>query len=109
MGHATAKLLAVLLADRPLVMELADVEPTINGVTLGPDRAVYYTDQKGGHVYRVTPDGTKTQVTRSPIEDANGLAFGPDRNLYVLTFAKAKVTASSWPAPGRRRAPPSPR
>jgi glucose/arabinose dehydrogenase len=86
------KLLAVLLAEHPLVIELADVEPTINGVTLGPDRAVYYTDQKGGHVYRVTADGTKTQVTRGPIEDANGLAFGPDRNLYVLTFAKAKVT-----------------
>jgi glucose/arabinose dehydrogenase len=86
------KLLAVTLSERPLVMELADVEPTINGVTLGPDDAVYYTDQKGGHVYRVTAQGQKTQVTTSPLEDLNGLAFGPDGQLYVLTFAKAKIT-----------------
>jgi glucose/arabinose dehydrogenase len=86
------KLLAVYLADRPEVVEIADVEPTINGVTLGPDDAVYYTDQKGGHVYRVTGDGKKSQVTGQPLEDLNGLAFGPDKNLYVLTYGKAIVT-----------------
>jgi glucose/arabinose dehydrogenase len=86
------KLLAVYLATHPLVTELADVEPTINGVTLGPDGAVYYTDTKGGHVYRVTAAGAKTQVTTSPIEDANGIAFGPDGNVYVLSYGKAKIT-----------------
>ncbi len=86
------KLLAVYLADKPEVVEIADVEPTINGVTLGPDDAVYYTDQKGGHVYRVTGDGKKNQVTGQPLEDLNGLVFGPDKNLYVLTYGKAIVT-----------------
>jgi glucose/arabinose dehydrogenase len=86
------KLLAVTLSTHPLIEELADVEPTINGVTLGPDDAVYYTDQKSGEVYRVTSAGAKSKVTTSPVEDANGLAFGPDKRLYVLTYAKAKVT-----------------
>src|SRR4051794_14800166 len=39
------KLLAIPLADSPEVRELADVEPAINGLTLGEDGAVYYTDQ----------------------------------------------------------------
>ncbi len=86
------KLLAIYLAAKPDVAEIADVEPTINGVTLGEDGAVYYTDQKGAHVYRVAADGSKTQVTKTPVEDLNGIAFGPDGNLYVLTYAKAKVT-----------------
>ena len=42
------KLLAITLTEPPVVKELADVEPTINGVTLGEDGAVYYTDQGGG-------------------------------------------------------------
>ena len=86
------KLLAVYLSAHPQVAEIADVEPTINGVTLGEDGAVYYTDQATAHVYRVTPEGTKTRVTKSPVEDLNGIAFGPDKDLYVLTYAKAKVT-----------------
>jgi glucose/arabinose dehydrogenase len=86
------KLLAIPLADAPEVRELADVEPKINGLTLGGDDAVYYTDQGGGHVYRVTAAGEKSRVTRTPLEDPNGLAFGPDGALYVLTYAKARVT-----------------
>lgn len=86
------KLLAVFLSEYPQVLELADAEPAINGVTLGKDGAVYYTDQKGGHVYRVTFEGAKTRVTAAPIEDPNGLAFGPDGKLYVLSYAAAKIT-----------------
>ncbi len=86
------KLLAVMLYDPPVVKELADAEATINGVTLSEDGAVYYTDQGTGQVHRVLGDGTKNQVTTTPIEDPNGLAFGPDGDLYVLTYAKAKVT-----------------
>jgi glucose/arabinose dehydrogenase len=86
------KLLGIYLAEHPEVVEIADAEPAINGVTLGEDRAVYYTDQKGGNVYRVTFEGGKTAVTTTPIEDPNGLAFGPDGKLYVLTYGKAKLT-----------------
>ncbi|HEY0713854.1 MAG TPA: SMP-30/gluconolactonase/LRE family protein, partial [Polyangia bacterium] len=86
------KLLAITLSEPPKRKELADVEPGINGVTLYEDGSVFYTDQKGGHVYRVYPDGRKTQVTTSPLDDPNGLAFGPDNRLYVLSYGKAKVT-----------------
>jgi glucose/arabinose dehydrogenase len=86
------KLLGIVLATHPEVREIADVEDKINGVTLGEDGAVYYTDQGGGHVYRVSATGEKTKVTTTPIEDPNGIAFGPDGKLYVLTYAKAKVT-----------------
>ena len=86
------KLLAVTLSTNPVVTELADAEPTINGVTLGEDGAIYYTDQGSGQVYRVTQAGVKSQVTTRPVEDANGIAFGPDGRLYVLSYAKAIVT-----------------
>jgi glucose/arabinose dehydrogenase len=91
-SRGRGKLLKVFLYDHPVVRELANVEPTINGVTLGEDDAVYYTDQHGGRVYRVLRGGIKTEVTTSVIEDPNGLAFGPDGDLYVLTYAKAKIT-----------------
>jgi glucose/arabinose dehydrogenase len=86
------KLLMVSLTDPPVVRELADAEEKINGVTLAEDASVYYTDQGGGHVYRVQRHGMKSQVTTTPVEDPNGIAFGPDGKLYVLTYAKAKVT-----------------
>jgi glucose/arabinose dehydrogenase len=91
-SRGRGKLLKVFLYNRPVVRELADVEETINGVTLGEDDSVYYTDQKGGRVYRVLRGGAKNEVTSSVIEDPNGLAFGPDGDLYVLTYAKAKIT-----------------
>jgi glucose/arabinose dehydrogenase len=86
------KLLEVTLSTHPVVTELADVEPTINGVTLGEDGAVYYTDQSSGQVYRVTAAGVKSQVTTRPVADANGIAFGPDGRLYVLTYKQATIT-----------------
>jgi glucose/arabinose dehydrogenase len=90
-SRSRKKLLAVTLSTNPVVTELADVEETINGVTLGEDGAIYYTDQGSGHVYRVTTAGVKTQVTKTPVEDPNGIAFGPDGRLYVLTYKKAVV------------------
>ena len=82
----------IVISDPPVVSNLVDVEATINGVTLGEDGAVYYTDQGSGQVYRVTAEGAKTQVTTSPVSDANGIAFGPDGGLYVLTYVAAQVT-----------------
>jgi glucose/arabinose dehydrogenase len=91
-SRSRKKLLAITLSQPPASKELADVEAGINGLTLGTDGNVFYTDQAGGHVYRVSSGGEKTQVTTSPIEEPSGLAFGPDARLYVLTHAKAKVT-----------------
>ncbi|HXB56861.1 MAG TPA: GDSL-type esterase/lipase family protein [Vicinamibacteria bacterium] len=86
------KLLRVTLTDPPTLRPLADVEGGINGVTLGEDGAVYYSDQDGGHLYRVDPEGAKTRVTASPITEPNGIAFGPDGKLYVVSWATTEVT-----------------
>ncbi|HEY0709334.1 MAG TPA: PQQ-dependent sugar dehydrogenase [Polyangia bacterium] len=91
-SRSRKKLLAITLSEPPVIKELADVEPGINGLTLYEDGSVFYTDQKGGHLFRVTSEGKKTQVTTSPIDDPNGLAFGPDNRLYVLTYGKPQVT-----------------
>jgi glucose/arabinose dehydrogenase len=91
-SRSRKKLLAITLSNPPAIKELADVEPGINGLTLYEDGSVFYTDQKGGHIYRVHPDGKKSQVTTTPLEDPNGLAFAPDNRLFVLSYAKAKIT-----------------
>jgi lysophospholipase L1-like esterase len=92
-GSRTArKLFAVTLSGPPTVKPLADVEEGINGLTLAADGSVYYSDQKGGHVYRVAPDGAKTQVTTTPLVDPNGLAFSPESALYVVSWTKPEVT-----------------
>jgi lysophospholipase L1-like esterase len=86
------KLLAVTLTQPPEVRPLADAEEGVNGVTLGEDGAVYYNDQTGGHVYRVTAEGAKSRVTASPLVEPNGLAFGPDGKLYVNSWTAPEVT-----------------
>jgi lysophospholipase L1-like esterase/sugar lactone lactonase YvrE len=86
------KLLRVTLGDPPTLRALADAEGGINGVTLGEDGAVYYSDQDGGHLYRVDPEGAKTRVTTSPITEPNGIAFGPDGKLYVVSWTTTEVT-----------------
>jgi sugar lactone lactonase YvrE len=62
-----------------------------NGLTMGPDGALYYSDFGGGHVYRVEAAGMRTRVTRTPIAQANGLAFAPDRTLYVNGYGAGQV------------------
>lgn len=62
-----------------------------NGLTLGLDGALWYTDFSGGHVYRVDAAGARTQVTTSTIASANGLMFGPGGALYVLSYATGAV------------------
>jgi streptogramin lyase len=88
------KLLRITLTDPPQMTALADVEPDINGVTLGEDSAVYYSDQKGGHIYRIAADGAKTRVTAEPpLTQPNGVAFGPDGRLFVVSWTGKDVTA----------------
>jgi sugar lactone lactonase YvrE len=92
-------LVEVTVGATPTVNNLAAVEAGINGVTLGEDGAVYYSDQTGGNIYRVTSTGTKTKVTTTTISDPNGIAFGADKQLYVLTFG---VGASGMDVPWHR-------
>jgi sugar lactone lactonase YvrE len=74
------------ITDPTKVTKFADAEPGINGLTMGDDGSLYYSDQTGGHIYRVTPEGTKTQVTKTPVDNADGIAFGPDKKLYVIPY-----------------------
>jgi DNA-binding beta-propeller fold protein YncE len=86
--------------DNPTATALADAEAGVNGVTLHENGDVYYTDQGPdgqpmpmGNVYRVTPDGVKTAVTKTRLQEPNGLAFAPDGKLYVLGWRTGDITA----------------
>jgi virginiamycin B lyase len=60
-----------------------------NGLTLGPDGALYFSDFGGGHVYRVElggATGEATRVTATAIAQANGVAFFPDGDLLVAAY-----------------------
>ncbi|MGE0786670.1 MAG: SMP-30/gluconolactonase/LRE family protein [Sandaracinaceae bacterium] len=58
-----------------------------NGLTIGPDDALYYSDFNGGHVHRLTAGGSPSQVTTSPIASPNGVVFLPDGTLLVAQYA----------------------
>ncbi|HUQ05412.1 MAG TPA: SMP-30/gluconolactonase/LRE family protein [Kofleriaceae bacterium] len=59
-----------------------------NGVTVGPDGAVYYSDFNAtGHVWRVTGVGVRTQVTTTAINQPNGVMFDADGTLLVARYA----------------------
>jgi hypothetical protein len=87
------------ITDPTKVTKFADAEPGINGLTMGDDGSVFYSDQccdpppavprpGGGHIYRITPEGVKSQVTKTPIDNPDGIAFGPDKKLYVIPYLK---------------------
>jgi len=85
-ARASLKMYRVQLDDPTKIDVIAPVENGVNGVTLGEDGAVWYTDQTGGNVYRITADGMKNKVTMMTLPDLNGIAFGPDGKLYVLQY-----------------------
>jgi sugar lactone lactonase YvrE len=80
--------------DNPMMNEVlaSTMGTTVNGVTLGADGAVYYGDQLTGRVYRLDPE-TKmtTQVTKTTVNQANGIAFDPMGRLNVLSYANPGV------------------
>jgi sugar lactone lactonase YvrE len=76
-----------------------------NGLTIGLDGALWYTDFGGGNVYRVPAMGMRTRVTTSAIANANGLAFGPDGALYVVSYSAGtllRLEVSGGMETGRR-------
>lgn len=61
-----------------------------NGLTIGPDGALYFSDFGGNHVYRADTAGataTRVRVTTSPIASANGVMFLPDGTLLAASYA----------------------
>jgi hypothetical protein len=90
---ATSTVYKVTLGDTPTVTNLVTMAGQPNGLTMGPDGALYYTDFTGmGNVYRVTADGTRTKVTTTTLAMPNGLAFGADGALYVDLFQAGSIT-----------------
>lgn len=80
-------------ATTPQAQELYAPAGSPNGLVVGPDGAVYYTDFTSmGRVYRVdVATGTRTQVTAAPIAAANGLFFASATELYVLAYSNAEI------------------
>jgi sugar lactone lactonase YvrE len=67
---------------------LATAGASINGVTLGEDEAVYYTEESARNVRRVTYFGQSSLVNATALPgNPNGLAFGPDQKLYIVYFS----------------------
>jgi hypothetical protein len=58
-----------------------------NGITVGPDGAVYYSNFGAGRVYRIDVGGTRTEVTTSTIAGANGVAFEDSGTLLVDSYS----------------------
>jgi sugar lactone lactonase YvrE len=89
---ATGTIYKITLEDTPVVTDFVTKAGSPNGLTMGTDGALYYSDFAAmGNVYRVTPAGMKTMVTTTPIPMANGLAFGADGALYVDVFQMGGV------------------
>lgn len=88
----TRKIHAVdLSADPPTVSDFYANAGSPNGLTMGPDGYLYYSDFSAGRVYRVSGDGMRTVVTTSGIAQANGLAFDAAGNLLVLSYAQGQL------------------
>jgi sugar lactone lactonase YvrE len=88
---ATAAIHRVVLADAvPVALVFVADAGAPNGMTLGPDGALYYSDSVEGHVYRVTlggDTGTAVRVTVDTIPSPTGLAFFADGSLLVASYS----------------------
>jgi sugar lactone lactonase YvrE len=63
-----------------------------NGLTVGPDGALYYSNFGAGRVMRVeATGGTPTQVTTSAITQPNGVAFDTDGTLLVCSYGTGNL------------------
>ncbi len=79
-----------LASDPPAVSTFLASAGQPNGLTMGPDGYLYYSDFGGGHVWRVDADGMRTQVTTTAISQANGVAFY-NGDLYVDSYGRGTL------------------
>jgi virginiamycin B lyase len=52
-------------------------------MTLGPDKALWFTDGAGKQIGRITTTGKITLYRQSGIQGPNGITVGPDKALWV--------------------------
>lgn len=77
-----------LTAATPTATEFVASAGGPNGLTIGPDGALYFSDFGGNRVRRVPASGgAPTDVTASPIAQANGVAFDAEGRLLVASYA----------------------
>ena len=78
---------------------LADAKSLCNDIAVGSDGTAYVTDSFTPNVYSLKPGGTALEVFATdpmlgPAKDGvglDGIALGPDGNLYVTTYIPAKL------------------
>ena len=79
-------------AATPAGTELFPSAGSPNGLTLGPDGAIYYGHfAASGQVYRVDTEGNRTTVTTEPIVQPNGLLFDDDGTLLVANYDTGEI------------------
>ena len=80
-----------LTASPPSVEPLVTMVGGPNGLTLGPDGALYFSDFSGGRVLRVTLDGGAAPTMVARISSANGVAFEDDGSLLVCNYGAGQL------------------
>lgn len=76
----------------PAVTSFTTAPAAPNGLTIGPDGALYYSDFGDDSVWRVpATGGTPTEVTTSAIGSANGVAFDDDGTLLVCSYSSGRL------------------
>ncbi len=61
-------------------------DPTPDGITAGPDGALWFTDPGMDVIGRITAGGTYTLEAPAGTEVSTGITVGPDKNLWFTTF-----------------------
>lgn len=93
-GNAGGWIYRIEPAAPPVIQVFVNGAGKPNGLTTGPDGWIYYSDSDSNHIFRFDPRGSGEPdlVTRTPVaKGANGLAFGPDDALYVVSWESPVV------------------
>ncbi|HTA38249.1 MAG TPA: hypothetical protein VK760_04195 [Candidatus Acidoferrales bacterium] len=72
-----------------------------NGLALGPDGNIWFTDLKGNAIDSITPDGT---ITAHKVPTANSnpweITLGPDGNMWFVEIGSGTNPNVGWITPG---------
>lgn len=80
-----------LTATPPAVTALATGVGGPNGLTLGPDGALYFSDFTGGRVMRVGLEAGATPTVVGTLRSANGVAFDDEGRLLVCGYSSGTL------------------
>ncbi len=80
-----------LTAGTPAATALVTSAGQPNGLTLGPDGALYYSDFGGGRVMRVALPGGGTPTMVGSVPSANGVAFDDEGRLLVCNYSGGQL------------------